>query len=251
MNITISDVYAALNSNNQNTGGSYIEKVNRAYYIRSEGMISDTKDIERIVITNRGGIPIHISDVGTVRFGAPKRFGAMTKDGEGECVGGIAMMLKGANANLVTKELEARVDKVQKMLPEGVSVEPYLNRSELVNRNISTVVRNLIEGALIVFFVLIIFLGNIRAGLIVASVIPLAMLFGFIMMRIFGVSANLMSLGAIDFGIVVDGSIVIVEGILAHIYTRRLAGRTLSKVEMDKEVEAGASGVVRSATLRC
>lgn len=248
LNITISDVYAALNSNNQNTGGSYIEKVNRAYYIRSEGMISDTKDIERIVITNRGGIPIHISDVGAVRFGAPKRFGAMTKDGEGECVGGIAMMLKGANANLVTKELEARVDKVQKMLPEGVSVEPYLNRSELVNRNISTVVRNLIEGALIVFFVLIIFLGNIRAGLIVASVIPLAMLFGFIMMRIFGVSANLMSLGAIDFGIVVDGSIVIVEGILAHIYTRRLAGRTLSKAEMDKEVEAGASGVVRSAT---
>ena len=248
LNITIGDVYAALSSNNQNTGGSYIEKVDRAYYIRSEGMISETKDIERIVITNRGGIPIHISDVGTVRFGAPKRFGAMTKDGEGECVGGIAMMLKGANANVVTKELEARVDKVQKMLPEGISVEPYLNRSELVNRNISTVVRNLIEGALIVFLVLIVFLGNVRAGLIVASVIPLAMLFGFIMMRLFGVSANLMSLGAIDFGIVVDGSIVILEGVLAHIYTKRLAGRTLTKEEMDREVEEGASGVVRSAT---
>lgn len=211
-------------------------------------MISDAKDIERIVITNRGGIPIHISDVGTVRFGAPKRFGAMTKDGEGECVGGIAMMLKGANANVVTKELEARVEKVQKMLPEGVSVEPYLNRSELVNRNISTVVRNLIEGALLVFLVLIVFLGNVRAGLIVASVIPLAMLFGFILMRVFGVSANLMSLGAIDFGIVVDGSIVILEGILAHIYTKRLAGRTLTQAELDREVEAGASGVVRSAT---
>lgn len=248
LNITIGDVYSALSSNNQNTGGSYIEKVNRAYYIRSEGMISDAKDIERIVITNRGGIPIHISDVGTVRFGAPKRFGAMTKDGEGECVGGIAMMLKGANANVVTKELEARVEKVQKMLPEGVSVEPYLNRSELVNRNISTVVRNLIEGALIVFLVLIVFLGNVRAGLIVASVIPLAMLFGFILMRVFGVSANLMSLGAIDFGIVVDGSIVILEGILAHIYTKRLAGRTLTQAELDREVEAGASGVVRSAT---
>ena len=248
LNITIGDVYSALSSNNQNTGGSYIEKVNRAYYIRSEGMISDAKDIERIVITNRGGIPIHISDVGTVRFGAPKRFGAMTKDGEGECVGGIAMMLKGVNANVVTKELEARVEKVQKMLPEGVSVEPYLNRSELVNRNISTVVRNLIEGALIVFLVLIVFLGNVRAGLIVASVIPLAMLFGFILMRVFGVSANLMSLGAIDFGIVVDGSIVILEGILAHIYTKRLAGRTLTQAELDREVEAGASGVVRSAT---
>lgn len=248
LNITIGEVFEALNRNNQNTGGSYIEKVNRAYYIRSEGMIGHIKDIERVVITNRGGIPIHISDIGTVRFGAPKRFGAMTMDGAGECVGGIAMMLKGANANVVTKELEARVEKVQKMLPEGISVEPYLNRSELVNRNISTVVRNLIEGALIVFIVLMLFLGNVRAGLIVASVIPLAMLFAFIMMRLFGVSANLMSLGAIDFGIVVDGSIVIVEGILAHLYTRRLAGRTLSGEEMADEVEAGAGGVVRSAT---
>ena len=248
LNITIGDVFEALNRNNQNTGGSYIEKVNKAYYIRSEGMITDLHDIEKIVVTNRGGIPVHVSDIATVRFGAPKRFGAMTKDGEGECVGGIAMMLKGANANIVTKELEKRVAKVQKMLPEGVSVEPYLNRAELVNRNISTVVRNLIEGALIVFVVLIIFLGNVRAGLIVASVIPLAMFFGFILMRVFGVSANLMSLGAIDFGIVVDGSIVILEGILAHIYGKRLAGKKLSQEEMDHEVEMGAGKVVRSAT---
>lgn len=248
LNITIGEVFEALNRNNQNTGGSYIEKINKAYYIRSEGMIGKKKDIERIVITNRGGIPIHISDVGSVRFGSAKRFGAMTKDGEGECVGGIAMMLKGANANVVTKELEARVERVQKMLPEGVRVEPYLNRSELVDRNISTVIRNLIEGALIVFIVLIIFLGNVRAGLIVASVIPLAMLFAFILMRVFGVSANLMSLGAIDFGIVVDGSIVILEGMLAHIYSRRLMGRTLSAEEMDREVEAGAGHVARSAT---
>ena len=248
LNITIGEVFEALNRNNQNTGGSYIEKINKAYYIRSEGMIGKIKDIERIVITNRGGIPIHISDVGSVRFGSAKRFGAMTKDGEGECVGGIAMMLKGANANVVTKELEARVERVQKMLPEGVRVEPYLNRSELVDRNISTVIRNLIEGALIVFIGLIIFLGNVRAGLIVASVIPLAMLFAFILMRVFGVSANLMSLGAIDFGIVVDGSIVILEGMLAHIYSRRLMGRTLSAEEMDREVEAGAGHVARSAT---
>lgn len=205
LNITIGEVFEALNRNNQNTGGSYIEKINKAYYIRSEGMIGKIKDIERIVITNRGGIPIHISDVGSVRFGSAKRFGAMTKDGEGECVGGIAMMLKGANANVVTKELEARVERVQKMLPEGVRVEPYLNRSELVDRNISTVIRNLIEGALIVFIVLIIFLGNVRAGLIVASVIPLAMLFAFILMRVFGVSANLMSLGAIDHDTEIDG----------------------------------------------
>lgn len=248
LNITIGDVFSALSKNNQNTGGSYIEKGPNAYYIRSEGMIENLEDIEQIVVTNRGGIPIHINDIGDVRYGAPKRFGAMTKDGEGECVGGIAMMLKGANANVVTQELEKRVEQVQKMLPEGISVEPYLNRSELVNRNIATVMRNLVEGALIVFLVLIVFLGNVRAGIIVASVIPLAMLFGFIMMRVFGVSANLMSLGAIDFGIVVDGSIVILEGILAHIYGKRLAGKHLSPQEMDAEVVHGATQVARSAT---
>jgi cobalt-zinc-cadmium resistance protein CzcA len=250
LDITIGDVFEALSRNNQNTGGSYIEKKNRAYYIRSEGMIHDLKDIGRIVITNRGGIPIHVSDVGTVRFGSAKRFGAMTIDGQGECVGGIAMMLKGANANVVTGELEQRVAKVQKMLPEGVKIEPYLNRSQLVNRNISTVVRNLIEGAIIVFLVLIIFLGDVRAGLIVASVIPLAMLFGFIMMRLFGVTANLMSLGAIDFGIVVDGSIVILEGILAHVYAlkRPVAAAKLTSEEMANEVAEGALHVMKSAT---
>ena len=248
LNITIGEVFNALSQNNQNTGGSYIEKNKNAYYIRSEGMITRISDIEQIVIANRRGIPVHISDVGRVRFGAPKRFGAMTMDGKGECVGGIAMMLKGANANVVTQELEKRVEKTQKILPEGVSIEPYLNRSELVDRNISTVIHNLIEGAVIVFLVLILFLGNLRAGLIVASVIPLAMLFAFILMRIFGVTAHLMRLGAIDFGIVVDGSIVIVEGILAHIYTKQFRGRTLTQTEMDDEVERGASGVVRSAT---
>ena len=248
LQITIGDVFEALSNNNQNTGGSYIEKKDRAYYIRSEGMISSLKDIGKIVVTNRGGMPVHISDIGDVNFGAPKRFGAMTMDGDGECVGGIAMMLKGANANVVTKTLEERVAKVQKVLPEGVTIEPYLNRSELVNRNISTVVYNLIEGAIIVFLVLIIFLGNVRAGMIVASVIPLAMMFGFILMRIFGVSANLMSLGAIDFGIVVDGSIVILEGILAHLYTKRLSNRVLSAQEMEEEVEKGASKVVKSST---
>jgi cobalt-zinc-cadmium resistance protein CzcA len=215
LNITIDEVFEALYADNQNTGGSYIEKGRNAYYIRSEGMIHELSDIEQIVVTNRGGIPIHINDVATVRFGAPKRFGAMTIDGKGECVGGIAMMLKGVNANVVTKVLEKRVEHVQKILPEGVSIVPFLNRSELVKRNISTVIKNLVEGAIIVFIVLIIFLGNVRAGFIVASVIPLALLFAFIMMRFFGVTANLMSLGAIDFGIVIDGPFVIIEGILA------------------------------------
>lgn len=248
LNITISEVFDALSRNNQNTGGSYIEKGNYAYYIRSEGMIESVQDIERIVVTNRGGQPIHISDVGKVGFGAPKRFGAMTKDGQGECVGGIAMMLKGANANQVTAELEKRVEKLQTMLPQGVKIVPYLNRAELVQRNISTVIFNLIEGAIIVFIVLILFLGNLRAGLIVASVIPLSMLFAFIMMRLFGVSANLMSLGAIDFGIVVDGSIVIVEGVLAHIYSKQFAGRKFSKEGFETQIMKGTSSVVRSAT---
>ncbi len=248
VNITLSDVFDALSRNNQNTGGSYIEKQKKAYYIRSEGMISSPEDIERIVIVNRGGIPIHIGDIGTVKFGFPKRFGAMTKDGTGECVGGIAMMLKGANANVVTAELESRVAKAQKSLPEGVKIVPYLNRSELVSRNISTVIFNLIEGAIIVFLVLIIFLGNLRAGLIVASVIPLSMLFAFILMRLFGVSANLMSLGAIDFGIVVDGSIVIVEGILAHLFSKSFQGKTLTAEQMDNEILKGTKGVMQSAT---
>lgn len=248
LNITINDVFEALQKNNQNTGGSYIEKSSRAYYIRSEGVITSLSDVEEVVITNINGIPVHIDDVAKVRFGAPKRFGAMTQDGNGECVGGIAMMLKGANANVVTKELEERVAKLQRMLPEGVYIRPYLNRSELVSRNISTVVSNLIDGAIIVFLVLIIFLGNVRAGLIVASVIPMAMLFAFIMMRIFNVSANLMSLGAIDFGIVVDGSIVIIEGIMAHLYSKNLMGKTLNSKQMNNEVAKGAASVARSAT---
>ncbi len=158
LNITIGEVFEALSSNNQNTGGSYIEKA-RMPITSVRRMITRIKDIEQIVVANRNGIPVHISDVG-VRFGAPKRFGAMTMDGKGECVGGIAMMLKGANANVVTQELEKRVEKIQHLLPEGISIEPYLNRSELVNRNISTVVNNLIEGAIIVFLVLIIFSGQ-------------------------------------------------------------------------------------------
>ena len=236
----------------QNTGGSYIEKaMPRPTTSARKGMIdAHRKTSSRSWLPTVDGIPVRrerrqarcaIRLAQTLR--CDDRWTA-----KGECVGGIAMMLKGANANVVTQELQKRVDQVQKMLPEGISVEPYLNRSELVNRNIATVIRNLIEGALIVFVVLILFLGNVRAGIIVASVIPLAMLFGFIMMRLFGVSANLMSLGAIDFGIVVDGSIVILEENAAHIYGKRLAGKHLSSTEMDEEVIAGAGNVVRSAT---
>lgn len=246
LNVTISEVYDALSNNNQNSGGSYIEKYNSAYYIRSEGMIQGLDDIEKIVVTNRAGIPICIRDLGTVRFSSAKRFGAMTKNGKGECVGGITLMLKGANANQVMGEIKSRVEKVNKMLPEGIHIKAYLDRSALVNRNIGTVIKNLIEGAIIVFLVLMFFLGNIRAGLIVASTIPLAMLFSFILMRVFNVSANLMSLGAVDFGIIIDGSIVIVESILAHLHLK-FAGRKLSSDEMKTAVYKSSREIAQSA----
>lgn len=246
LNVTISEVYEALSLNNQNSGGSYIEKYNNAYYIRSEGMIQDLNDIAQVVVANRNGVPITINDLGKVRYSSAKRFGAMTKNGKGECVGGITLMLKGANANQVMGEIQKRVEKVNTMLPKGIHIRSYLDRSALVNRNISTVIKNLIEGAIIVFLVLMFFLGNIRAGLIVASTIPLAMLFSFILMRIFGVSANLMSLGAIDFGIIIDGSIVIVEGILTHLHLR-FAGKKLTQEEMSVAVFKSSKEIAKSA----
>lgn len=247
LDVTISEVFEALHQNNQNTGGSYIEKNNHAYYIRSEGMIASNADIENIVITNRNGVPVLIRDIGRVGQGSATRFGAMTKDGEGECVGGIALMTRGANANAVTKAVRERVEMVQKILPDGLKIEPYLDRSELVNRNIGTVIRNLVEGAIIVLVVLMLFFGNFRAGAIVASIIPLAMFFAFIMMRLFNVSANLMSLGAIDFGIVIDGSIIIMEGILAYMYTH-YAGKTLTRRVRDNVVITSGGDIARSAT---
>lgn len=246
LDLTIHEVYSALSANNQNTGGSYIEKYNNAYYIRSEGMIRQLDDINDIVIANRNGMPVCVKEIAEVRFGSAKRFGAMTKDGLGECVGGITLMLKGANATEVTSSVMERVEMVQKLLPEGVHIKPYLARNSLVNRNMSTVVKNLSEGALIVFIVLMLFLGNIRIGLIVASIIPLAMLFAFILMRLFGVSANLMSLGAIDFGIVIDGTIIIVESVMTLLMVKH-KGKTIQQLEMERCVNKGTGNVVKSA----
>lgn len=246
MEVTISDVFDALAANNQNSGGSYIEKYNNAYYIRTEGIVKSFSDIEEIVIKSDNGVPIRIKNVGKVKFGSANRFGAMTKNGKGESVGGITLMLKGANSSEVIVEVKKRVEKVQKILPEGVYLNPYLDRSRLVKKTITTVSRNLIEGGLIVIFVLVLFLGNFRAGLIVASVIPLSLLFAFIMMQIFGVSANLMSLGAIDFGIVVDGAVIIVESIIHQIFTL-YKGRTLSKNVMEEVVFSATSNIYKSA----
>ncbi|MBN2350517.1 MAG: CusA/CzcA family heavy metal efflux RND transporter [Bacteroidales bacterium] len=244
--LTCADVFDAVSKNNESTGGSYIEKNTDAYYIRTEGLLENLQQIENIAIAQNSGTPILIKDVGTVGYGHAPRFGAMTKDGKGEAVGGITLMLKGANASQVLKKVKERVETVQKILPEGISIEPYLDRSQFVAKTTSTVGRNLIEGGLIVIFILVLLLGNFRSGLIVASVIPLSLLFGFIMMNIFGVTANLMSLGAIDFGIVIDGAVIIVENILYHIYKDH-TGETLTQKRMDELVKKSASGIYQSA----
>tara|TARA_R110002051_G_scaffold72742_1_gene131493 strand:+ start:22860 stop:27203 length:4344 start_codon:yes stop_codon:yes gene_type:complete len=209
--LAITDVFEALEANNKNTGGAYIEKNHQANFIRGEGLVRNLDDIKKIIIKNENGIPITVSDVADVRFGSAVRYGALTQDGEGEVVGGLVMMLKGANSNEVIVRVKERMTEIQKSLPEGVVIQPLLDRSKLINETTGTVRNNLLEGALIVIFVLVFLLGNWRGGLIVASTIPLSLLFAFILMNVFNVWANLMSLGAIDFGIIVDGAVIIVE----------------------------------------
>jgi cobalt-zinc-cadmium resistance protein CzcA len=234
-NITVADVFAALEKNNQNTGGAYIEKGPTVLYIRSEGLINTIENIKDISIKNtNNGSPLFIRDVADVRIGSAIRYGAMTYNGKGEVSGAVVMMLKGANSNIVIKNIKERIAQIQKTLPEGVIVEPFLDRTKMVNNSISTVGKNLIEGALIVLFVLIFFLGNVRAGLIVASVIPLAMLFAVILMNLFGVSGNLMSLGALDFGLIVDGAVIIVEACLFALHHKKQ--NEITQDEMDETV---------------
>ena len=244
--LTLADVFDALEKNNQNSGGSYIEKSTNAYYIRSEGRINSLDDLNNIIVKHQGHNPVLIKDIATVQWGSPKRYGAMTKDGKGEAIGGIALMLKGANSSETIENVHQRIERIQTNLPEGVSIQPYLDRSHLVGRAIDTVSKNLVEGGLIVIFVLLLLLGNWRAGLIVASVIPLSMLFAFILMNVFGVSANLMSLGAIDFGIVVDGAVIIVENALHVIYVGYV-GKKLTQLEMDDIVKKSSAKIYQSA----
>lgn len=243
LGITLADIWESLEANNLNAGGSYIEKGREAWYIRAEGLVRNQDDIRSISVTAKDGTPIRLDAFAEIREGSAPRFGAMTMDGEGEAVGGIVLMLKGENAFAVTQRIEERVEEVQKTLPEGVHIYPYLNRADLVGRTINTVTTNLVEGGLIVILVLILLLGNARAGLIVASVIPLSMLFALICMNVFGVSANLMSLGAIDFGIVVDGAVIIVESVLFHLTRKGLLGRD----ERRQLVIESSSKIYRSA----
>lgn len=249
-NITIADVFTALETNNQNTGGAYIEKGPTVLFIRTEGLLSNIEDIQNIAIKKTtGGTPLFIRDVAEVKIGHATRYGAMTYNDQGEVSGAVVMMLKGANSNDVINLVKERIVQIQKSLPKGVVIEPFLDRTKMVNNAIGTVEKNLLEGALIVVFVLVVFLGNLRAGLIVASVIPLAMLFAIIMMNLFGVSGNLMSLGALDFGLIVDGAVIIVEAVmhqLSHSKKFSVVNR-LTQGQMDKEVNHSASKMMNSA----
>jgi heavy metal efflux system protein len=263
--ITIKNVFDAIEANNQNTGGSYIEKGPTVLFIRSEGLIANKTDIENIAIKhNSSGTPLFVRDVAEVKIGFATRFGAMCYNDQGEVAGAIVMMLKGANSSDVIKAVKERIAQIQKTLPEGVEIEPFLDRTKMVNNAIGTVEKNLLEGALIVVFVLVLFLGNFRAGLLVASVIPLAMLFAISMMNLFGVSGNLMSLGALDFGLIVDGAVIIVESVMHGLSVGNNQSRIgndqlgiggkikagfarLTQPQMDSAVNQSASKMMNSA----
>lgn len=247
--ITIGDVFRALDNNNQNTGGAYIEKGATVLYIRSEGLIENLEDIRNIRVKGTSdGTPVLIKQIADVRFGSATRYGALTYNDQGEVSGAIVLMLKGENSNNVIRNVKEKVGQIQAMLPEGVVIEPFLDRTKMVNNAIGTVQTNLIEGALIVLFVLILFLGNLRAGFLVASVIPLAMLFAIILMNLFGVIGNLMSLGALDFGLIVDGSVFIVEAVLHGLtHSKHFPGlQRLSQSQMDDEVSGASKKMARS-----
>lgn len=250
LGVTLGELFTALENNNQNAGGAYIEKGPNVLYIRTEGLAATVADIERIPVkTTPGGMPVLVRDLAKVQTGHAIRYGAMTYSDQGEVAGAVVLMLKGANASKVVKDVKARIDHIRKTLPEGVILEPFYDRTKMVNNAIGTVKKNLMEGALIVIFILVLFLGNLRAGLIVASVIPLAMLFAIIMMNIFGVSGNLMSLGALDFGLIVDGAVIIVEAVMHRLYHSRHFAMVnqVSQQQMDEEVEHAAGKMMSAA----
>lgn len=246
MDTSIIEIFDALEQNNENTGGAYIDKKPYAYFIRSIGMVQSMEDIEKIVVKTVNGTPILIRDVAEVRIGSSIRYGAVTKDGKGEDVSGMVMMLKDANTQEVVKLVKDKIAQIEKTLPEGVVMESFIDRTKLIDKTVNTIQTNLIEGAFIVVFVLVLLLGNWRAGLIVASVIPLSLLFAISMMKLFGVSGNLMSLGAIDFGLIVDGAVIIVEAIVHRLHIGK--SRKLTQQEMNEEVYHAASKIRTSAS---
>ncbi len=229
LGISLLEVFGAIESNNSVAGGAYIEKQDQSYFIRGDGLVTSLEDLENVVVTNSNGVPILVRDIATVRFGSANRFGAITANGQGEKVLGQIMMLKDANSNKVIEAVKARVAEVQESLPEGIFINPILERSELISKTSLTVFENLLFGCLIVFLIVVLLLGNLRSGLVIASMIPLSLLFTISMMYIFGIDANLMSLGALDFGIIIDGAVIIVEFIAIRL--------TLNRDALDKTVE--------------
>ena len=248
LGISISQVYEALARNNVNTGGAYIEKNKMSNFIRGEGLIRSLEDIKDISIINEGNIPVTIGDVATrVHFGNQVRYGAFTQDGK-EAVGGIIMMLKGSNPNAVIQNVKNRMAEIEKSLPEGLTIAPIIDRSELIARTTDTVKTNLLEGALIVIFALVLLLGSLRGGIITATTIPLSLLFAFILMKQFNVWANLMSLGAIDFGIIIDGAVIIIEGTVYEIQKRIRSGKLkFNQGVMDKVAYDAGTTMMGSA----
>lgn len=236
MNISVSEIYTALEKNNSVAGGGYIEKTNQAFFIRGEGLVTSLEDIGNIVVKN-DGVPIYIKDIAKIGFGSATRFGAITGNGEGEKVLGQIMMIKDGDSNQIIHDVKERVASIESSLPEGVYINPFLERTELINKTTFTVAENLILGSLIVIFVVVLFLGNWRSGLVVASVIPLSLLFAISMMNIFGVDANLMSLGAIDFGIIIDGAVIIVEFTAFQITAKSAKITSLSKKDQQADID--------------
>ena len=247
LDLTIADVFRSLKSNNQNAGGAYIEKNHQANFIRAKGLAKNVKDIEQILITTKSGVPVRVKDVAKVKIGHNLRYGALTKNGKGETVGGMILMLKGANSNEVIQNVKERMVQIEKSLPEGIKIEPYLDRSNLIERTTSTVKNNLLEGGLIVIFILVLVLGNWRGGLIVASTIPLSLLFAFILMHYFGVWANLMSLGAIDFGIIVDGAVIIVESSVFYLSAYLLKHKKITQSNKEKLISNSSKKMMNAA----
>ncbi|MRX62874.1 CusA/CzcA family heavy metal efflux RND transporter [Maribacter luteus] len=251
MDVSIFDVFRALEKNNSVAGGGYIEKVNESYFIRGEGLVGSVQDIEDIVVSSKENVPVYVRDIAEVGFGHANRFGAITGNGEGEKVLGQVMMLKDANSNAVIEAVKQRVAEIQSSLPPGISINPFLERSELIAKTTFTIAENLILGCLIVIFVVVLLLGNLRSGLVVASVIPMSLLFALSLMYIFGVDANLMSLGAIDFGIIIDGAVIIVEFIAYRITSQRAKLLALPKSKrqglIDQITYQGASKMMNSA----
>jgi cobalt-zinc-cadmium resistance protein CzcA len=248
--LSITDVFKALENNNQNAGGSYIEKGPNVLFIRTEGLVKQLADIENIVVKRvNGSIPVLVKNVAVVQYGTAVRYGATVYGAEGEVPGAVVMMLKGGNSKEVIHTIKEKIKIIETSLPEGVIIEPFLDRTKMVDNAIGTVKTNLMEGALIVVFVLVLFLGNIRAGLIVASVIPLSLLFAVILMNLAGTSGNLMSLGALDFGLLVDGGVIIVEAVLHKLQhgIKHKTNAILSQEEMDIEVGGSSSKMMNAA----